>query len=44
MLEEAIRLLARAEREREAAENEEQIRRDALEVVHDPKPTDYLAD
>jgi len=44
MLEEAIRLLARAERERETAEKEEQMRRDALEVVHNPKPTDYLAD
>ncbi|KAA1077989.1 hypothetical protein PGT21_026077 [Puccinia graminis f. sp. tritici] len=44
MLEEAIRLLARAEREREAAEIEEQTRRAELEVVHDPKPTDYLAD
>lgn len=44
MLEEAIRLLARAERERETAENEEKMRRAALEVVHDPKPTDYLAD
>ncbi|OAV96195.1 hypothetical protein PTTG_03430 [Puccinia triticina 1-1 BBBD Race 1] len=44
MMEEAIRLLARAEREREAAEIEEQARRAELEVVHDPKPTDYLAD
>ncbi|KAA1066759.1 hypothetical protein PGT21_023988 [Puccinia graminis f. sp. tritici] len=44
MLEEAIRLLARAEREREAAEIQEQTRRAELEVVHDPKPTDYLAD
>ncbi|PLW06551.1 hypothetical protein PCANC_23028 [Puccinia coronata f. sp. avenae] len=44
MLEEAIRLLARAEREREEAEAQEQVRRAELEVVHDPKPSDYLAD
>ncbi|KAI9628145.1 hypothetical protein H4Q26_018186 [Puccinia striiformis f. sp. tritici PST-130] len=44
MLEEAIRLLARAERERESVEIEEQMRRFDLEVVDDPKPTDYLAD
>ncbi|CAH7688564.1 hypothetical protein BY996DRAFT_8525164 [Phakopsora pachyrhizi] len=44
MLEEAIRLLARAEREREMVNEEEQKRRADLEVVLDPKPSDYMMD
>ncbi|KAG0142043.1 hypothetical protein CROQUDRAFT_663057 [Cronartium quercuum f. sp. fusiforme G11] len=44
MLEEAIRLLARAERERKEVEEEESERRAKLEIVDDVKPTDYLAD
>lgn len=44
MLEEAIRLLARAERERETVQVEELTRRAQLEVVENPTPTDYLDD
>ncbi|MBW0498937.1 hypothetical protein O181_038652 [Austropuccinia psidii MF-1] len=44
MLEEAIRLLSRAETEREMVQAQEAERRAQLEVVSDPKPVDYLGD